>query len=148
MNCQKGLLKGVVIMIKRKNIKKFIASIMIGTIAVMSLVGCSGNSAKTASTESEGSKSKELNVICWSEYLPDDVIKGFEEKYALKVNLTTYTDPDEMLAKVKSSSKGTYDMIIGPAQDTQILKSQDLIQKLQILMQPLLTLFLHLIINE
>ena len=117
-------------MIKRKNIKKFIASMMIGTIAVMSLAGCSGNSAKTASTESEGSKSKELNVICWSEYLPDDVIKGFEEKYALKVNLTTYTDPDEMLAKVKSSSKGTYDMIIGPAQDTQILKSQDLIQKL------------------
>lgn len=117
-------------MIKRKNIKKFMASIMIGTIAVMSLAGCSGTGTKTASNESEGSKSKELNVICWSEYLPDDVIKGFEEKYGVTVNLTTYTDPDEMLAKVKSSSKGTYDMIIGPAQDTQILKSQDLIQKL------------------
>lgn len=44
--------------------------------------------------------------------------------------MTTFTDPDEMLAKVKSGSKGTYDMIIGPAQDINILKSQDLIQKL------------------
>ncbi|OOM81870.1 spermidine/putrescine-binding periplasmic protein precursor [Clostridium puniceum] len=115
-------------MIRKEKIKKFMAGIMIGVMVTLSLTGC-GTTDKSASNES-ASASKEINVICWSEYLPDEVLKGFEEKYGLKVNLTTYTDPDEMLAKVKSSSKGTYDMIIGPAQDTQILKSQDLIQKL------------------
>jgi spermidine/putrescine transport system substrate-binding protein len=113
-------------------LKKFMAIIVIGTMAAATLIGC-GSSTKSASTSSNSSGvggSKELNVICWSEYLPDDVIKGFEEKYGVTVNLTTFTDPDEMLAKMKSGAKGTYDMIIGPAQDIQTLKSQDLIQKI------------------
>ncbi|MFW2490869.1 polyamine ABC transporter substrate-binding protein [Clostridium chromiireducens] len=119
-------------MIKRI-LKKFIVSIMMGTVTIMSLAGCGSNTQSTSGGSAGGnssSGSKELNVICWSEYLPDEVLKGFEEKYGVTVNMTTFTDPDEMLAKVKSGSKGTYDMIIGPAQDIQILKSQDLIQKL------------------
>ena len=115
-------------MIKKGKIKRFIASIMMGAMVTMSLAGCGSSTQSAASGSSSGSK--ELNVICWSEYLPDEVVKGFEDKYGVTVNLTTFTDPDEMLAKMKSGSKGTYDMIIGPAQDTQILKSQDLIQKL------------------
>lgn len=113
-------------------LKKIMSIIMIGSIATMSFIGCGSNSQPTSndSSSTSSSGSKELNVICWSEYLPDEVLKGFEDKYALKVNLTTFTDPDEMLAKVKSGGKGTYDMIIGPAQDIQILKAQDLIQKL------------------
>jgi spermidine/putrescine transport system substrate-binding protein len=112
-------------------IKKVMVGIMLGAMVTLSLTGCGSTDAKSSSNESAStSSSKELNVICWSEYLPEEVLKGFEEKYKVTVNMTTYTDPDEMLAKVKSSGKGTYDMIIGPAQDTQILKSQDLIQKL------------------
>ncbi|NRT78697.1 polyamine ABC transporter substrate-binding protein [Clostridium beijerinckii] len=113
-------------------LKKLILSITIGCMVTMSLSGCGSNTQSTSngSTGENSGESKELNVICWSEYLPDDVLKGFEEKYGVTVNMTTFTDPDEMLAKVKSGSKGTYDMIIGPAQDINILKSQDLIQKL------------------
>jgi spermidine/putrescine-binding protein len=119
-------------MIKR-TLKKFMAIIMMGTMLTISLTGCGSSSKPTASGDSSSSSSssgsKELNVICWSEYLPDDVIKGFEDKYGVTVNLTTFTDPDEMLAKMKSGAKGTYDMIIGPAQDIETLKSQQLIQK-------------------
>lgn len=116
----------------KKTMKKFMAIIMMGTMVTMSLAGCGSSSKPAASGDSSSassSGSKELNVICWSEYLPDDVIKGFEEKYGVTVNLTTFTDPDEMLAKMKSGAKGTYDMIIGPAQDIATLKAQDLIQK-------------------
>ncbi|NSB12195.1 polyamine ABC transporter substrate-binding protein [Clostridium beijerinckii] len=113
-------------------LKKLILSITIGCMVTMSLSGCGSNTQSTSngSTGENSGESKELNVICWSEYLPDDVLKGFEEKYGVTVNMTTFTDPDEMLAKVKSGSKGTYDMIIGPAQDINILRSQDLIEKL------------------
>lgn len=114
-------------MIKGK-LKKCVAAIMVGAMFTMSLVGCGSTTQSSGNGSSNGSK--ELNVICWSEYLPDEVIKGFEEKYGVTVNMTTFTDPDEMLAKVKSSAKGTYDMIVGPAQDIQILKSEDLIEKL------------------
>lgn len=108
-----------------KRIKKFAAMAMTLIMFGALTTGC-GNSNEG----SDAAGSKEVNVICWSEYLPDDVVSGFEEKYGMKVNLTTFTDPDEMLAKVQSSSKGTYDMIIGPANDINILKSQDLLEKL------------------
>lgn len=112
-----------------KTLKKFMAVIVMGTMVAASLAGC-GSSSKSASSGDSGSASKELNVIGWSEYLPDDVIKSFEEKYGVTVNMTTFSDPDEMLAKLNSGTKGTYDMIIGPANDIEILKSQNLIQKI------------------
>jgi spermidine/putrescine transport system substrate-binding protein len=109
-------------------LKKLMSSIILVSMVITSLVGC--GASNNTSTNGSSSGSKELNVICWSEYLPDEVLKGFEDKYGVTVNMTTYSDPDEMLAKVKSSGEGTYDMIVGPAQNIQILKSQDLIQKL------------------
>ena len=119
-------------MIKKGKIKRFMASIMMGAMVTMSLAGCgsSTQSGANGSSSDKSSGSKELNIICWSEYLPDEVVKGFEEKYGVTVNVTTFTDPDEMLAKMKSGTKGTYDMIIGPAQDIETLKSQNLIQKI------------------
>jgi len=115
-------------------LKKFIVAIVMGTMVTASLAGC-GSSSKpeasgdSSSASSSASGSKVLNVIGWSEYLPDEVIKSFEEKYGITVNMTTFSDPDEMLAKLNSGAKGTYDMIIGPAQDIATLKSQQLIQK-------------------
>lgn len=113
------------------SLKKFIAIMMVGTMAATILAGCgsSNQNSSDSSNSGEKSRSKELNVITWSEYIPDDVVKGFEDKYGVTVNLTTYSDPDEMLAKMNSGAKGTYDMIIGPAQDIKTLKDQDLIQK-------------------
>lgn len=106
-----------------KNIKKFIGILMIITMFTMNIVGC-GN------TTSNSSKSKEINLICWSEYLPDEVVNDFEQKTGVKVNLTTFTSPDEMLAKVQSSAKGTYDMIIAPEDNIKVLNSQGLLDKI------------------
>ncbi len=49
-------------------LKKLILSITIGCMVTMSLSGCGSNTQST-SNGSTG-ESKELNVICWSEYLP------------------------------------------------------------------------------
>ncbi len=111
-----------------KRIKKFMALTMTMTLLAVGTIGC-GSSGAGDSASSDGG-SKEVNVICWSEYLPDEVVANFEAEKGIKVNLTTFTDPDEMLAKVQSSAAGTYDMIIGPANDIEILKSQDLLQEL------------------
>lgn len=108
----------------KKNIKKIIAAIST-SIMMMSFAGC-GSSVETTT---EGG-SKELNLICWSEYLPQEVIDGYEEKYGVNINMTTFSAPDEMLAKLQSSAEGTYDMIIGPVKDVPALKSEGIIDKL------------------
>lgn len=108
-----------------KKIKKFIGTVMTIIMLTMSIVGC----GSTAS-DSSSSRTKEVNLICWSEYLPDEVVKDFEQKTGVKVNLTTFTSPDEMLAKVQSSAKGTYDMIIAPEDNIKVLNSQGLLDKI------------------
>lgn len=104
----------------KRLMKKGMAAILVMAMATSMLYGCSGS----------GDSGKELNVICWSEYLPDDVIKGFEDEKGITVNLTTYDSPDDMLAKVQSSAPGTYDLIIAPENYVPIFSSDDTLTEL------------------
>lgn len=53
----------------------------------------------------------EVNVLNWSSYIPDSVIRKFEQIYGIKVNYGTYSSNEELLAKVNNSKSGTYDLI-------------------------------------
>jgi len=52
-----------------------------------------------------------VNVLNWSSYIPDNIIHDFEDEYNIKVNYMTYSSNEELLAKITSSSAGTYDVI-------------------------------------
>lgn len=52
-----------------------------------------------------------VNVLNWSSYIPDSVISDFEREYNIKVNYGTYSSNEELLAKITSSKRGTYDVI-------------------------------------
>jgi spermidine/putrescine transport system permease protein len=59
-----------------------------------------------------GSGSKEqLNLFCWTEYIPQSVLDAFAEEYDVKVNYATYSSNEEMLAKLTAGAAG-YDVII------------------------------------
>ncbi len=66
--------------------------------------------ALTACGKSGGSKGT-LNLFMWTEYIPDSVITGFEKETGIKVQMQTYSNNEEMLAKVEGSSAGTYDIV-------------------------------------
>ncbi|MCI1880652.1 MAG: spermidine/putrescine ABC transporter substrate-binding protein [Sporolactobacillus sp.] len=68
--------------------------------------------------------------MVWTEYLPQSVVHGFEKKYGIKVNQTTYDDPSAMASKVESAAKGTYDMLIGPGLYIQVFNKLQLLSKL------------------
>ena len=53
----------------------------------------------------------ELNILNWTSYIPNEIIEEFEKKYNIKVNYSTYSSNEELLAKVSSSNPGTYDLI-------------------------------------
>ena len=53
----------------------------------------------------------EVNVLNWSSYIPDSVLRNFENEYHIKVNYGTYSSNEELLAKITSSKVGTYDVI-------------------------------------
>jgi len=79
--------------------KQVLAVVLLG-ILTLSLTACGG-----------GSKNGKLNLFMWTEYIPDSVIKGFEKETGIDVQMQTYSNNEEMLAKVKGSTAGTYDIV-------------------------------------
>jgi spermidine/putrescine transport system substrate-binding protein len=55
-------------------------------------------------------KKEVLNLFCWSEYVPQEVIDGFSKETGIKVNVENYASNEEMLAKLLAGGS-KYDLI-------------------------------------
>lgn len=88
----------------------------------VSLTGC-GSSSKKA-------ENGELNMFIWTEYVPDSVISDFEKEYGIKVNVSTFSSNEDMLAKVKSEDEGTYDIVQPSDYMVESMIKQEMLEKL------------------
>lgn len=75
-------------------------------------------------------KENVVNILNWSSYLPDSVIKNFERESGIKVNYGTYSSNEELLAKLSSSRQGTYDLIFPSDYMLELMISKKMVQKL------------------
>ncbi len=66
--------------------------------------------AEDAEDRFDTGEPKELNLFCWSEYVPQSVIDRFTKQTGIKVNVENYASNEEMLAKLLSGG-GKYDLI-------------------------------------
>ena len=73
---------------------------------------------------------RKLNILNWSSYIPGDVILDFEKETGIKVNYNTYSSNEECLAKVSNAKEGTYDLIFPSDYMVEVMKSRDLLEKL------------------
>lgn len=103
--------------------KKMLSLIVITAMLVTMLAGCGSKS-------SEG-KNGELNIFIWTEYVPDSVIEKFEKETGIKVNVSTYSSNEDMLAKVKSESEGTYDIVQPSDYMVEQMASQGMLEELK-----------------
>jgi len=55
-------------------------------------------------------KKNSINLFCWSEYVPQEVIDGFTKETGIKVNVENYASNEEMLAKLLAGGS-KYDLI-------------------------------------
>ena len=73
----------------------------------------------------------ELNVYNWGEYINPEVLKKFEEETKIKVNLSTYSSNEEMLAKIQGGATG-YDIVFPSVHMQDIMAKLDLLEKTDI----------------
>jgi len=99
------------------------------TALSLAAVGC--GSPPAAQGGGENGLDAELNVFNWSEYIPDSVIKKFEERYGVKVNYSTFSSNEEMLAKL-SAGGGIYDLTMASDYFIQPMVAQGLIQEIDL----------------
>ena len=52
----------------------------------------------------------EINIIMWSDYLPESFTKAFEEKTGIKINFTGIGSNEELLNKLRASQGEGYDL--------------------------------------
>lgn len=89
-------------------------------LCLVILTGCNNNKQYKGS----------INVLNWSSYIPNEVISDFEDEYNIKVNYSTYSSNEELLAKVSSVKEGTYDLVFPSDYMVEIMKNKDLIDKI------------------
>src|SRR5689334_9804978 len=71
--------------------------------------------------------SAELNIYNWGEYINPEVLKKFEEETKIKVNLSTYSSNEEMLAKIQGGATG-YDIVFPSVHMQDIMAKLDLLE--------------------
>ena len=73
---------------------------------------------------------KQINVLNWSSYIPNEVIIDFEKETGIDVNYGTYSSNEELLAKVSVAKEGTYDLIFPSDYMVEIMINRGLIDKI------------------
>ncbi len=106
--------------------RKLLSFIMCVALVMTALTGCGGSDSSSGGKQDKG----ELNIFIWTEYVPDSVIKQFEEKTGIKCNVSTYSSNEDMLSKVKSESEGTYDIVLPSDYMLQLMIEQGMLEEL------------------
>jgi spermidine/putrescine transport system substrate-binding protein len=55
--------------------------------------------------------SGEINILMWSDYLPESFVKSFTEKTGIKINFTGIGSNEEILNKLKSTNGQGFDLV-------------------------------------
>lgn len=107
--------------ISGKKLKVILSTILIGIVITGGGVYAAEKRAKADQIE--------INVFNWSEYLPQSVIDRFEENYNIKVNYSTFSSNEEMLAKLMAGGSN-YDLVVASDYMVDILTKQNLISEI------------------
>lgn len=71
-----------------------------------------------------------LNLFNWSEYMDPAILKDFEKKFNVKVNVSLFESNEDMIAKLETSGKGQYDVVVPGQYAVPILAKKGLVEKL------------------
>jgi len=110
----------------KKKGMRFISLFTSIVTATVMLTGCGGG-AEGGTAAKEGG---ELNLFCWTEYMPQAVLDDFEKETGIHVNMSTYSSNEDMLAKVKSETEGTYDIVVPSDYMVEQMYTQGLLEEL------------------
>ncbi len=101
----------------KKRISGILLAALVLSLALIS-AGCAGKG------------SGELNIFVWTEYMPQTVFDAFTKETGVKVNVQTYSSNEDMLAKVKGSNEGIYDIVVPSDYMVKMMVGEGLLQEL------------------
>ncbi|MBC2580420.1 spermidine/putrescine ABC transporter substrate-binding protein [Clostridium sp. DJ247] len=115
----------------RKKLLKMLSLAMVVASSTLIFAGC-GSSTQTSTETKKSNNEKVVNVFTWANYVPDSVIKKFQDKTGIKVNYSNFSTNEEMLAKLQATKGSQYDVVICSDYIIEVMGKQK-----DILMQPI-----------
>ncbi len=95
----------------------------------LTLASCSNSD--TASAEGAADSEVTLNLYNWSEYMPQEILDGFEEETGIDVNYTTFDSNEAMYAKLKLlDDSSQYDLAVPSTYYVEKMAQEGLLQEL------------------
>jgi len=91
-------------------------------VLLFALLACGGKGAA-------GGGGRQVNLYIWTNYLPDEVVAGFEKRTGIHVNVDTYASNEALLDKVQSGV-ADYDVVVPSDYMLKILIPQKLLHPL------------------
>lgn len=76
------------------------------------------------------SSQESINVATWTDMLDEIMIKKFEEKTGIRVNVSYFDNNDELLVKIRATKGEGYDLIIPSDHTVELLKEAGLLKRL------------------
>jgi spermidine/putrescine-binding protein len=96
-------------------------------VLAIAALSCGGGAKETG--EPAKAEAGELNVYIWTNYLPQEVIDGFQKKTGIKVNVDTYDSNEAILDKLQSGV-ADYDIVVPSDYMMKVLIPEGLVQTL------------------
>ncbi len=81
------------------------------------------------STNAFAQKSQ-INIYCWGNYIPKEILRKFEAETGIHVNLSEYDSNSVLYIKLKTVPKSYYDVIFPSSSYVTRMKNEHLIRKL------------------
>ncbi|MDR2771906.1 MAG: spermidine/putrescine ABC transporter substrate-binding protein [Elusimicrobiota bacterium] len=102
-----------------KKMSVVVCLFLIVFVSAFAFIGCS-----------KSTEQGEVNLFIWTEYMPESVIRDFEKETGIKVNVATYSSNEDLLAKVKGSNSGIYDIVVPSDYMIKMMVEEGLLEEL------------------
>ncbi|MGI9340365.1 MAG: ABC transporter substrate-binding protein, partial [Psychrobacter sp.] len=99
--------------------------------AAIALVLASCSNADNAAVEDAADSDVTLNLYNWSEYMPQEILDGFEDETGISVNYTTFDSNEAMYAKLKLlDDSSQYDLAVPSTYYVEKMANEGLLQEI------------------
>lgn len=102
-----------------RSMKMIVLALLVSAFVALSACGSKSQSPGSSNAGAAGksvSGGKTLNLLTWEGYADPKFVKGFEDKFGVKVTATYFGSSDELVAKLKGGGGNVFD-IISPSSD-------------------------------
>lgn len=117
--------------IKRYFIRVAPKVLLSAAISSMALTLASCSNSDNSATKGADTSNVTLNLYNWSEYMPQEILDGFEAETGIDVNYTTFDSNEAMYAKLKLlDDSSQYDLSIPSTYYVEKMAKEGLLQEL------------------